>query len=533
MKKIKILSSSYLLPNHKFWKRIKKNYELDFCDFGDFSSLSKCREDETLFLVLFFEDFNFSESKAKKNIEQILLDIKSKFLNFKSKLIISFSYSQDFSPYISLNKETKKDKIYYKMKSKIRNLTDHLENIFFLDIEKTFSNFGYKNCLDFRNWYLFRSRLSNFGLNLLITEINLCLDILNSVSKKVLILDCDNTLWGGVLGEDGVEGIELGTDGIGLAFYDFQKKILDLEKRGIIICLCSKNNHDDVIQVIKSHPFMLLREKHLTELSINWNSKYINIIELSKKMNLGLDSFVFWDDNPIEREEVKNNLPEVSVIDVPENVEEWSEILSSSKMFINLNPTTEDKNKTKQYKVRKKFMNDLEKEENNKLFIKNIKGKPLVVTVDDFSLKRASQMTIKTNQFNFRTKRFLPQELKSFNKNKGNKSFIVSFDDKYGSHGFVGLIMTSELDEKSLFIENFLMSCRILGRNLELWFLSYICDLFKKEKKEFLVLEYLESKKNKLLIDFIYKNFKKKINSNNTRIIISINEFSKIHKDVF
>ena len=250
-------------------------------------------------------------------------------------------------------------------------------------------------------------------------------------------------------------------------------------------------------------------------------------------MNLGLDSFVFWDDNPIEREEVKNNLPEVSVIDVPENVEEWSEILSSSKMFINLNPTTEDKNKTKQYKVRKKFMNDLEKEENNKLFIKNINGKPLVVTVDDFSLKRASQMTIKTNQFNFRTKRFLPQELKSFNKNKGNKSFIVSFDDKYGSHGFVGLIMTSELDEKSLFIENFLMSCRILGRNLELWFLSYICDLFKKEKKEFLVLEYLESKKNKLLIDFIYKNFKKKINSNNTRIIISINEFSKIHKDVF
>ena len=209
------------------------------------------------------------------------------------------------------------------MEAKINNLKKKFTNFYSINLDEIFSNYGFLQIFDDRNWYVARCRFSELGLQKIINSLSEVITKIKQPLKKVLVLDCDNTLWGGVIGEDGIENLKLGTDGIGKIFSDFQKTILNLKKQGILLVLASKNNESDVLDVFKNHKSMILNIKDITAYKINWKSKSLNIREMANELGLGLDSFVFWDDNPIERAKMMKEIPEVTTINADENIHDW------------------------------------------------------------------------------------------------------------------------------------------------------------------------------------------------------------------
>ena len=288
--------------------------------------------------------------------------------------------------------------------------------------------------------------MSVLGIEVLSKKINTIVESFHQTSKKVLLLDCDNTIWGGVIGEDGIEKIKLGQDGLGTSFKNFQKAIKKIKNNGVLICLVSKNNKKDVIDVLKNHKSMVLKEKDISTLKINWKSKSENIKEISKELFLSLDSFVFWDDNPIERNKIKSQIEEVEVIEPDPDVSNWSKQLLEYKGFSKFKITTEDKKKTKQYKLRSLFIEDKTSSKSEIEYLKKIKLLPKLDVIKKDNIDRAEQLLLKTNQFNFSVKRYKSSQLKNMNINYNCN--LIKLTDIYGDHGHVGLIIYKVLKKK-------------------------------------------------------------------------------------
>lgn len=317
--------------------------------------------------------------------------------------------------------------------------------------------------------------------------------------KKCLVLDLDNTMWGGVLGEDGIEGIKLGDTYPGNVFLDFQRCVIEASKNGVILAVCSKNNEIDVLEAWKKHPFMQISKDVVSSYRINWNDKATNIAEISEELNIGLDSFVFIDDNPIERERVKQFLPEVTVPDFPKNtfglIPFFDEIYENNFQAYSL--TDEDKTKTNQYAENFKRKKHQQNFENIEGYYKSLEMKLKVHENNRILVSRLSQMTQKTNQFNLTTKRYSEEDIKRFM----DDGFVLSLDvkDKFGNNGITVLAIIKKQDKETAAIDSFLLSCRILGRDIEMAFMAYIHNyLFEKGFKE-IKADYIPSSKNKKL----------------------------------
>ncbi len=509
-KKIFFLSTSYLLDKNKLWKN--KNFEIEFGNYFDFSFLTKKKVKlDFLVLLIFYDDLlNKSNTSTNSFFSNIFKLVESFLENNNCRLIITILDSQFLSPLHDLKDSQSKEKLILSLKRKIFKLSNSFPNIFYFDVQKEFSYFGLKKCFDIRNWYFFKFRFSLFGLEIYTKKLFEFLNRIDSYDKKVLVLDCDNTLWGGIVGQNGYKNLELGTDGLGQAFIDFQKTVLEVKNRGILLSICSKNELKDVQNVFKKNQNMILKLNDIIEFKVNWKNKYSNIIELSQDLNLNLDSFVFWDDNPLEREEVRFKLPKVQVIDVPQEVEKWPSMLRNNISLIKFNKSSEDSKKTKQYQARRNFKKEKESSSDIKKFIKDLRIKPKVAKLSDKFIHRASQMTIKTNQFNFRTQKYTVDEMKDFVKSNKTIGFIASIKDKFGDHGTVGLAMLEKINNQDFFLKNYLISCRILGRKFEFWFLGYIFNFFLIKKKN-IIIEHLRTDKNILLKDFFLNFFKKSI----------------------
>jgi len=371
------------------------------------------------------------------------------------------------------------------------------------------------------------------------------LERIQTSSKKVLILDCDNTLWGGVVGEDGYNGIRIGTDGEGLIFTDFQKSILRLKNEGVILCIVSKNNTADVMEVLNKNKNMVLKLEDFSLVKANWKTKSQNIKDLSVELDLSLESFVFFDDNSLERDLVRKNLHKVHVINPDIDISNWPQQIFESFEFIKFKLTKEDLFKTQQYKSRLKFVSEKNQTSNELDFLKKIKLNAKIVKIDKNNEQRCLQIINKTNQFNLTTKRYSSSEIQNFKNTKNNLIFMVSLSDKYGDHGIVALVML-RLEKYYVYIDNFAISCRVLGRQLELWILSRIVKLTKKRAK-FIIGEYIFTKKNSLVANLykdlgfkpIKKNFKNiptklknNFDKNSIVSIVDINQinFSKVNK---
>jgi FkbH-like protein len=331
--------------------------------------------------------------------------------------------------------------------------------------------------------------------------------ILSSLGKmkKALIFDCDNTLWHGILGEDGYKNIKMGDDSYeGRIFQQIQEKALELYNKGIFICLCTKNNYDDVIEVINKHKDMRLKKENFSVIKSNWKNKVDNIIEIAKELNVGLDSLVFIDDSDFELEFVKQKLPEVRLFKVPKDISKYYYLFNKEiQFFYKFNQTQEDKIRNIDFKnqlERKKLRTKFTKIED---YLNSLNIKITINLNDKKNLSRISQMTLKTNQFNLTTRRYSEKQIKNFLANKKYLIFTLSLKDKFGDSGITGLaILKMEKPNNSSVIDTFLLSCRIIGRNVEYAFMNFIISYLKKKNINLVRSNYIRSKKNDQVKNF-------------------------------
>ena len=334
--------------------------------------------------------------------------------------------------------------------------------------------------------------------------------------KKCLVLDLDNTLWGGILGEDGISGIKLGNSYPGNIYLEFQNNIKLASKSGIILAVCSKNNEKDVFDLWDKHTNIILKKDDFSVLKINWNNKADNIIEIANELNIGLDSMVFIDDNPSERALVKLMIPDIEVPEFPKKIYELNKFFKNvyNRYFQVYQLTNEDTKKTEQYKINAK-RSDLKKNISFDDYIKSLETVVEVQELDDINLNRISQMTNKTNQFNLTTKRYTSEDILSL-KQEGAIIKCISVKDRFGDNGITGLIILIPSENmEEITIDTFLLSCRILGRGVEQTFLKYIINGLIDSEFKVLRSSYIKSNKNQQVESFYNKFGLEEIDSDN------------------
>ena len=518
---INLSSTSYLLEKNYNWNYLHTLKSIKFSKYGDIFSLEKSDNISTNINLIFLPDIiNFEAAKKysveQKKINHILKKIKTNLAINQKPIIVGISSYF----YNNIIESAQNPNIYKKLKffflEQLYKLTEKNKNLYIFDIDEIFSLHGIEKCFDNRNYYLSRCRISSLGIEIIAKSLRKLIDRINQPNKKVLLLDCDNTLWGGVIAEDGISKIRIGDEGEGLAFFEFQKAIKKLKNQGVIIILVSKNVKEDVIKVLKEHRSMILKEKDISAFKINWLDKSKNIQDISTELNLNMDSFVFWDDNPIEREKVRIRLKNVEVIEPDADISNWSKQLLEYDKFSKFSITKNDYNRTKQYQIRHKFLTDKKDHKNEIDYLKSIKIKLKIVKINNGNIDRAVQMCQRTNQFNLSNKRYNYDDIT--NLNKRDKCFMIHMKDMYGVHGIISLVCLKFKPEKILLLDTFLMSCRVLGRYAENWILSEILKVAKKNKINKLIAEFIPTKKNDIAKNFLIENnFKKILTKNKTK----------------
>lgn len=333
---------------------------------------------------------------------------------------------------------------------------------------------------------------------------------MNSINnKKCLVLDLDNTLWGGVVGEVGTNGIDIGFEIPGSYFLAFQQAVLDLYDRGIILAINSKNNLKDVIDVFNKNPNMVLKEKHFAAMRVNWNDKTDNMRELAQELNISLDTIVFLDDDSVNRSFVQQVLPEVETPELPENPRRFAEFLMELPYFLKKELTNEDKMRGNMY-ITERLRRKAESEHtSSESFFKNLDLKAMCALDDSSCIERLSQLTEKTNQFNTNKVVMTKEEIMDFVASPNHAVFHISARDVYGDYGVIGFALVSKSDD-IWSIESLLMSCRALGRGIEEAFISMIAENAKEDGVRRLVIVFNETEKNipaKIFVERYFDNF--------------------------
>ena len=380
-------------------------------------------------------------------------------------------------------------------------------NLKVLDYSEFTRNYPVADLFDWKFYFI-----SQMGINPKLTKFQAWwqrkLDSIALKRKKCIVLDLDNTLWGGVLGEEGISGIKIGGDYPGKAFAFFQKSLLQLSKAGVILTVCSKNNEADVLEAWDKNPFMVLKKEHFAAYRINWTDKATNIKELAEELNLGLDSFVFIDDNPTERELIKQMLPMVSVPEFPAQPYELPVFFRQlvNDYFKVYSITDEDKKKTEQYKANAARAQAQHSFTDFGAFLESLDIQITIEAANEFNIPRIAQMTQKTNQFNLTTKRYTDADVKGFLA-EGWKIWCISVADRFGDNGITGCILINPNDNlnKCWEIDSFLLSCRILGKGIEKAFVKQILLELRNQGLTEIKAAYLPTAKNAQVADFYDK----------------------------
>lgn len=324
--------------------------------------------------------------------------------------------------------------------------------------------------------------------------------------KKCLVLDLDNTLWGGVVGEDGYDGISLSLSTPGNHYMAFQQAILDHYDRGVILAINSRNNPEDAWAVIRNHPNMILKEHHFAAFRINWEDKAKNIKELATELNIGLDSMVFLDDDETNRSLVRSLIPEVDVPELPQDPKDYTRFLNSLPYFESLVITDEDKMRGNLYVTERLRMEEAKKHVNKEDFFKSLSLELFVYKDDSSCITRLSQMTEKTNQFNTVKTPLSEEEINFFIKSKDHSVYHARLQDIFGDYGVIMFsLVEKRKDEWN--IKSLLMSCRVFGRKAEDAFLATIVDQAKKDGIDVITIDIDVTEKNLPAREFVNRYF--------------------------
>jgi FkbH-like protein len=377
--------------------------------------------------------------------------------------------------------------------------TERFDNVIVLDTSNIICKLGAELCIDEKMYFLYKKPYKNNFLYELAYDIFMEIRGDKSYFKKLLILDCDNTLWRGIIGEDGIAGIKLSPEDFpGNIFWYAQQFFLSLQKRGVLLALCSKNNIENVDEVLLNHEFCVLKDEHIVAKKVNWKSKPDNIRELSKELNLGLDSFLFLDDSDFECEAVRAELPEVMVFQVPDKISDYPKLLKKISVFFPFDKNLPDK--TQEYKLRALAKEDAAKHVTHEDYLRSLQTKIVIRRDEREKIARIAELTQKTNQFNLTTRRYSENDIIDFIESKNSHVYSFYVSDKFGDSGLIGVCIIKKLGDMAV-VDTFLLSCRMIGRGVEFaaWE-SVINDALDYAHK--IQAEYVVTLKNELVKNF-------------------------------
>lgn len=323
--------------------------------------------------------------------------------------------------------------------------------------------------------------------------------------NKCMVLDLDNTLWGGVIGDDGMENIQIGSLGIGKAFTQFQHWLKKLRNRGIILAVCSKNTESVAKEPFEKHPDMVLRLDDIAVFIANWENKVDNIRHIQSILNIGYDSMVFIDDNPFERNMIRENVPGITVPEMPEDPANYLEYLYSLNLFETVSFSEEDTKRTGQYKVAAERTLLQKAFASEEAFLESLRMTSQVEPFTKFNIPRVAQLTQRSNQFNLRTVRYTEVDIEKMSLLNNTFPFTFTLEDKFGENGLVCIVILTKENANTLFIDTWLMSCRVLKRGMEQFVLNTIAASATENGFAKLKGEYIPTAKNEMVKDH-YKN---------------------------
>jgi len=489
------------------------------------SSLYKFNPDITFLIIdirkilgnFFHFAYSFSEQNRKDAINEKINQIKNLITTFQNnsekKLVISIVNPGTSSPIGILENKSKFgfNDMINKFTSELINFSKEQNSLFFHDFDLFIRKYGERNVFDYRQFFIGDIQIAFDFLPYFANELMSYIKPTLGINRKCIVLDLDNTLWGGVVGEDGFDGIELGQTANGKAFVEFQKQLLSLWQQGIILAINSKNNFDEAIKVIKEHPEMILREKHFASFQINWDDKAENLNRISEEVNIGLNSIVFFDDDKINQERISNEFPEVLTIPLPNDPSQYVSILNNLNDFNVLQKTDEDFKRGQMYaeqRERKKLKKSVSNLDD---FLKQLDIKIKIKKANQFLIPRISQLTLKTNQFNLTTKRYQENEIQKLSSDSKFDVYCAQVHDKFGDNGITGVYIVNKT-EHSWIIDTFLLSCRIMGRGIEDALLSQILIDAKNAGVQQVEGEFIPTQKNEPAKNFLSEHGFKKEN---------------------
>lgn len=414
-----------------------------------------------------------------------------------------------------------------KLNFELMNLSRQYPNLFICDIAGLQNLFG-RQFMFAPNVYMTTEMV--LSVNALPYVASRVVDIIAAIKgqfKKCLILDLDNTVWGGVIGDDGLEGIELGHGlGIGKAFTEFQMWIKKLKQRGIIICVASKNNEETAKEPFEKHPDMILKLDDIAVFQANWETKVDNIRTIQGILNIGFDSMVFLDDNPFERNMVRENIPGITVPELPEDPAMYLEYLYSLNLFETASYSNADKDRTKQYQVEAKRVSLSKTFTNEADFLKSLNMISTVSGFTRFNTPRVAQLSQRSNQFNLRTIRYTEADIESMAQNPDVIDLSFTLEDKFGDNGLIAVIIMKKQDEETLFVDTWFMSCRVLKRGMENFTLNTMVEYAKAKGYKRIIGEYIPTPKNKM-VEMHYPNLGfSKIESASNQYLLDLSDYS-------
>lgn len=364
------------------------------------------------------------------------------------------------------------------------------------DLEFLSARCGTQNVSDDRAWYETKQPFSLQFIPDVAREVLTIISAYHAPHKKVLVLDLDNTLWGGVVGDDGLEGIELGdVSARGQAFKSFQQFIRTLSERGIVLAVCSKNEPEIVMQVFEEHPEMVLSREDIAIFLVNWQPKSDNIREIAAELNLGLDSVVFVDDNPAEIEIVRQFVPEVTCLLLDKDPSTFIQLVQNSRCFEPLQLTDEDAVRGKQYQQEFRRKELLSCSTDMTTYLMSLSMCASIGTFCKVDIPRITQLINKSNQFNLTTRRRSEGEVKNVAESSGYRGMTVRLDDRFGSHGLVGVVI-AQINGSKLIVDTFVMSCRVLKRQVEHEIINELVSCARLESCETIIGVYIPTLKN-------------------------------------
>lgn len=434
----------------------------------------------------------------------VIENIYSNLNNNLNAKVIYYNYTEiDDSVFGNFANKTESSFLFQlrKLNYELMSMASNKSNLYLCDLSSIQNQVGK---LNFFQPSIYINTEMVLSLEVLPKVASKTLDIIKALEgkfNKCVILDLDNTTWGGVIGDDGIENIQIGSLGIGKAFTEFQYWIKKLKNRGIIVAVCSKNTESIAREPFEKHPDMILRLDDISVFQANWENKADNIRQIQKILNIGFDSMVFLDDNPFERNIVRENIPQVCVPELPEDPSSYLEYLYELNLFETVSYSKEDADRTKLYQVEAERAKVFQKFTNEDDFLKELEMVSDVQPFNKFNTPRVAQLSQRSNQFNLRTIRYTEEDIARISASNEYESFSFTLEDKFGDNGLICVVILQKESDKTLFIDTWFMSCRVLKRGMENFVLNTIVDYAKRNGFTQIKGEFIPTAKNMIVKD--------------------------------